>query len=122
MNKKLVVFSLVILVSMSFVYAFSFKDVLSGRVSLFDIISGRAAINTTCIDSDGGINYNITGNVSVRGMKNVYKDACSGTSGRLIERYCKSNKVATKVYKCPNGCSNGACKTTSSNQSSNSTR
>ncbi len=131
MNKKLLVFSLITLMSISIVFAFTFGDVLSGRVSLFDILSGKAVAKTTCTDSDSGINYNVSGTVTrcTKGKCLNYTDLCAGTSGRIAERYCKGTNLATINYKCLNGCSNGACisnttvltNTTITNISSNQT-
>jgi len=104
--------------------------VLSGRVSLIDIILGRATSNaaTKCTDSDGGINYDMSGNVTrcvKSGKCTNYADSCVGSSGRLSERYCRGLNLAASNFKCPNGCSNGACisqAVNQTNQTSNLTR
>ncbi len=63
-----------------------------------------------CSDSDGGLNYNIRGEVYLDKKK---VDSCLSTT-MLKEYYCKDGKSSTVIssvdYKCPNGCVNGACK------------
>lgn len=59
----------------------------------------------SCSDTDG-INYNTKGTVTYYGR--AYTDYCSGSY--VKEYYCKYNKYqAYTYYKCPAGCSNGAC-------------
>ncbi|MBI2045446.1 hypothetical protein HYT23_05280 [Candidatus Pacearchaeota archaeon] len=80
--------------------------------------------NSTCIDSDLGINYNVSGGVYgqlINGTNYSYSDVCANSS-RLTEWFC-SNGVAqsnTGNY-CNNGCENGACKINLSNSVDNST-
>lgn len=69
-------------------------------------------INTTCIDSDGGKNYNVGGDTCVG--KDCKKDNCVELQGNplynLVEYYCQSSTDRGSVtFNCPNGCSNGAC-------------
>ncbi|MFH1175030.1 MAG: PEGA domain-containing protein [archaeon] len=62
-----------------------------------------------CTDSDGGLNYDVSGSVFLNGM-NVCNDFCtSGTQVR--ECYCSSGNNATILHFCGAGqyCSNGAC-------------
>lgn len=111
MKNKILVLCLVSLmislVLISVASAFSFRE-------FFDKITGNAAFpinKNNCTDSDGGLNYNVLGNVTMcnRLSCRTYTDSCSGNSKNIIERYCSKTNMATKVYKCPAGCKNGAC-------------
>jgi len=70
---------------------------------------------TTCKDSDG-IDYYQLGTVIYTYQSSItkkiktkkYNDKCRGST--IVEYYCSDNKLATKSYKCKNGCKNGACK------------
>ena len=97
------------LVLVSMVSAFSFRE-------FFDKITGKAAFSISrnnCTESDGGLNYIVLGNLTMcnRLSCKAYADSCTGNSKSIIERYCLKNNMATKVYKCPAGCKNGACVT-----------
>jgi len=66
---------------------------------------------TTCMDSDGGVNYNTQGRTVAdfaNGSHVEYNDYCCEQNGvDLCEYYCT---LPMRVhYACPNGCSNGAC-------------
>ena len=79
--------------------------------------------NNICTDSDGGKNYNVKGNVvassSTPGYTGNVWDYCKtdGTNA-LAEYFCDSstNLMTAQHYVCPNGCSNGACISTTTNQ------
>jgi hypothetical protein len=65
----------------------------------------------SCVDSDGGLNYdvkgNLSGSVSIYGL--VFDDYCSN-SENLTEFYCSDDPgVFSQEYRCPNGCANGVC-------------
>jgi len=72
-----------------------------------------------CKDSDEGKDYAVRGIVTTQdGM--IYIDVCnknlagekidpSYPADSVFEYYCFKDNVYTKHYKCPNGCSNGAC-------------
>lgn len=73
----------------------------------------------TCTDSDGGMDYSIKGKViteNIPGNSGEFEDKCLD-SEELMENYCglgqgynEGLEVAkVSIYKCPNGCSNGAC-------------
>ncbi|MBT3721364.1 thioredoxin domain-containing protein [archaeon] len=83
--------------------------------------------NNICIDSDNGKNYyekGYTGNGVTRydedycqlggnpndPSRNYYARECTGNNCYLIETYCSNNQGDNTYYKCPYGCSNGACK------------
>ena len=112
MNKRtLALFFVAIIIassfSLAFASAFSFRE-------FFDKITGKAAFpisKNNCTDSDGGLNYNVLGNLTTcnRFKCKAYTDSCTGNSKSIIERYCLKNNMATKVYKCSSGCKNGAC-------------
>lgn len=58
-----------------------------------------------CKDSDGGINKEVKGILSVEDED--YADAC--LSGILIEYYCDGDQKANQNIRCPNECKNGKC-------------
>ncbi|MBU0472214.1 MAG: hypothetical protein KKF65_06300 [Nanoarchaeota archaeon] len=72
--------------------------------------------NTTCTDSDGGIQYYTYGECT-QCNTNDYSGACLGTSDNCVENsvqelrecYCQDNHIKTTTYECPNGCEDGAC-------------
>ncbi|MBM3309154.1 MAG: hypothetical protein FJY77_02780 [Candidatus Altiarchaeales archaeon] len=61
-----------------------------------------------CMDSDGGENYYVKGTAEDSNMKS-YTDYCVGEEVR--EAYCCPDTGARQdhKYKCPEGCSSGAC-------------
>jgi len=64
----------------------------------------------TCIDSDGGKNYETYGYVILSSplfTKIHHSDSC--TSKTLYETYCENNQIKTEAHFCPNGCNDGAC-------------
>lgn len=73
---------------------------ISGKGSL-----ASGGVFSKCSDSDGGLSYNVYGEVSSGSKK--YQDACSGNI--LSEKYCKNNRPSSKDYNCPIVCYNGAC-------------
>jgi hypothetical protein len=58
-----------------------------------------------CVDSDGGINKDVKGEVTFNG--NVTKDECVGPF--LVEYYCDNGKPSNQNFKCD--CSKGICNT-----------
>ncbi len=88
--------------------------------------TGKVVASSSCVDSDGGKNYNVTGVVSYDGKN--YTDFCSeGSNKVLMERYCLSNGQRDTYgnmhmngyYECPNGCKNGACLPSSTSNAAN---
>ena len=73
------------------------------------------AINNTCTDSDGGINYYVKGITTYVG--NV-TDFCTSNNS-LREYYCVTNGIESVNTTCSYGCINGAClnQTNQTNQS-----
>jgi hypothetical protein len=70
---------------------------------------------TVCIDSDGGINYDVAGQIEGNigsGYPNevqVYLDYCLNPTS-IIERYCTSDYTDFTIqHNCENGCYEGAC-------------
>jgi hypothetical protein len=68
---------------------------------------------TICIDSDGGLDYNVKGTASgfwygYPDQFETHTDLCD--LGKLYEYYCNGSslEVQTEII-CPNGCSNGSC-------------
>ena len=73
-----------------------------------------ACINETltCIDSDGGLNYNVRGTVTKGSLS--YTDYCGAQQANgsqyVLEQYCDaSNNIQQVPYLCPGLCSNGNC-------------
>ena len=67
--------------------------------------------NNSCIDSDGGLNYYTKGTITgplVSG--DIRSDMCID-SIQIRELFCNANNMGEpRLYDCPNGCSDGACK------------
>lgn len=77
-------------------------------------------VTRTCTDSDGGLNYNVKGDIVATGgsfsVPYTDVDKCGGPEvdgevqeNVLNEHYCNSDGPSNQLYTCPNGCSNGAC-------------
>ena len=80
-------------------------------------------VNSSCIDSDGGLNYYVKGIATgiFDGINSNFSDSCciknaandyncnvnSGAS--VSEVYCEGAYIRTTIFDCQNGCSNGAC-------------
>ena len=75
---------------------------------------------TACVDSDGGLNYDIKGDVYINNKLissdccaeggEVYNPNCVISSQYVSERFCEADgNMNTKIFTCANGCSNGAC-------------
>ena len=113
MKRGLVLVSLflILILSVSLVSASWFSD-------FWGKITGRAVNSSTrstriCTDSDGGKEIYIKGTVTYE-YKNTnkrYVDTCDKKGKKLKEYYCDDkNRERSKVYKCENGCVEGACK------------
>ena len=88
-------------------WAWSCGDALGGTTAS---CSATTAIvgQLKCIDSDGGVNYDIKGDTQKGG--DFGHDSCdASTSGLLHEYSCVDNSVTEQDYQCPNGCSDRAC-------------
>jgi hypothetical protein len=71
-------------------------------------------VDTTCTDSDGGLNYEIAGFVSGTGPAGwpyTKYDICEtgGYTGYVKEFYCNGDVPIPTRYLCENGCQDGAC-------------
>lgn len=65
-------------------------------------------VGVTCIDSDGGLDYNVKGTATKEGWDDI-TDFCVDTT-KLSESLCNNDgNPAYAQYSCPNGCSDGAC-------------
>lgn len=70
-----------------------------------------------CTDSDGGRNYEKSGNTRDSFEERYYNDVCMDDYKSVVEYYCgydgslEHYKVLSEEYECPSGyyCSNGAC-------------
>jgi hypothetical protein len=71
--------------------------------------------NIFCTDTDGGINYSVTGTVTLtdNGTITTHTDYCRSVTtvfkGYVYEYYCNGTSVETDNHKCPKGCSGGHC-------------
>jgi hypothetical protein len=99
----------------------------TGQLLKADTCMKNISIQTSCTDSDGGINYNVKGSCYDSTQKKTYVDYCDeeagGTKkGGLEEAGCQyvapgggSPEIAGNTvcvynsYTCPNGCKDGAC-------------
>ncbi|MFH1750267.1 MAG: hypothetical protein ABH863_01160 [Candidatus Micrarchaeota archaeon] len=68
-------------------------------------------IPNSCIDSDNGNNYNVSGSVRGNFSQNAYtySDTCFGSI--LKEFSCSGTNSSWSNYNCPLGCSNSSCNT-----------
>lgn len=87
-------------------------------------VQGACVSNTyTCTDSDGGKDYNAKGNVVASSPTSSIDvtDLCSD-SNKVVEYFCNPDKTQSgETYTCPNGCSNGACVSGTTNVSNATT-
>jgi len=79
-------------------------------------VSTTTTNQTTCTDSDGGKNYNVKGARTYGSY--TYSDYCNGDGTAVVELFCGPD---AEIYTCPNGCSDGACVSTTTNQTRNNT-
>ncbi len=89
------------------------------------LIKTISSTDTTCIDSDGGLNYNSRGTTSgfVNGISFEHSDFCTDNgltinslaTRNLTEYSCSGTSETNQTYLCSyiNGCINGACVVTS---------
>ncbi|MFH0874923.1 MAG: hypothetical protein V1859_03235 [archaeon] len=67
----------------------------------------------SCNDSDGGKNYTVSGNLTIKENNNgkIYFsnlfDLCNGSI--LNEYYCQGNKALSELHNCTHGCDKGSC-------------
>ncbi len=67
-------------------------------------LTGR--VTNDCTDTDDGLEYAVKGTVTVDNEE--LTDSCQENA--VVEYYCSQNQARIKVYACPNGCAEGACK------------
>ncbi len=73
----------------------------------------------TCIDSDGGLNYDLKGTVEYCEGENCRSEEDFCVNGKINEWYCENNELALEgFYKCPGICYSGRCKVASGGGSS----
>ena len=76
--------------------------------------NGMSPHTSSCYDSDGGLNYQSSGQVTgydASGHPYLYTDQCSPNRMTLSERYCEGVSPAVQRYSCPYGCANDKCNT-----------
>ena len=86
--------TMLIVIFVGVVYVFFAQPYSTGR-----------AVAIKCTDSDGGLNYYVNGVVRANGIN--YKDSCAGKI--LSEKYCYIGNARSKLFTCPDVCTNGAC-------------
>jgi len=62
-----------------------------------------------CYDSDGGKDYYTKGYIDYGSEGKGYDRCYEGYENYLVEYYCDSSGSHIEIYKCPYGCSDGAC-------------
>ncbi len=96
-----------------FVLLLMLSIVSAGWVSdIFGKITGNVVSGSSCVDSDGGQEIYVSGNVifeKKNGKLKVYEDKCFANDKRIREYFCKNDRVKVKVNICFEGCENGAC-------------
>jgi cytoskeletal protein RodZ len=71
--------------------------------------------NVQCTSTNGVLNYSVKGIVTVtdNGTVSTYTDYCRQTTGAfkgyVFKYYCNGTAMASINYKCPRGCTDGAC-------------
>lgn len=96
MEKRNILYLVAALVGIGIVY-FAINQMYS---------TGEITRAAACTDSDGGLNYNVYGYVTLHTQ--VFKDKCTGNT--LTEYYCRDGKYKeSKPYTCPGKCLNGQC-------------
>jgi len=83
------------------------------NASVSNTSGSNISVISECEDSDGGKNYYVKGTVEglLDGELNKRTDHCGGINSELLEEfYCDEGNIEViHAYKCPNGCSDGAC-------------
>lgn len=87
---------------------------ISGMQIVADSGNRGSGMQPICTDSDGGMNVNTRGTVSVtdsRGRLSTFEDSCTG-SNTLSEFICSNNQAVSRSYTCTGSCNSGACSPT----------
>lgn len=75
------------------------------------LASTNLTSDSSCTDSDGGMNYEVAGyveGIGPNGWPYLKSDACESAI-QLREFYCNDTLGWPKFYNCPSGCADGAC-------------
>ncbi len=132
-GSKRVIFAVLffsVILSLSFVSAGFFSD-LWGKITGEVIYSEETKIigapevqkSLSCVDTDKGKNYYVKGTTSWCPSNDAMGMPCSAfidncLNGVLREGYCsETDSIKTEEYVCPNGCDDGACKSSDVNNS-----
>ena len=63
-----------------------------------------------CIDSDGGKDYFVKGEIHYNNRDVSYEDYCTFSGKKVNEYYCHSdNQIKSLREECENGCVDGVC-------------
>ncbi len=71
------------------------------------LCTNQTTNQTRCSDTDGGINFNVSGTAT--SSAGSFTDYCLSSNAALVEFYCLNGTIMNKTADCPYGCSNGAC-------------
>lgn len=108
----------------TFTHSYSTSGAYSPRFYVKDnvgnIVQSSISVNvgssvSSCTDSDGGKNYSVRGSLAGICLNNtpcgMWVDSCVDLNN-LVEYFCDAVNYNSnfEIYRCPNGCINGACK------------
>jgi len=112
----IVIFSLMLVLSLSFVSAGFFSNILNkftGEVSYGEPFLAEKVISS-CVETDKGLDYDKLGVIVVGDKKR--EDFCLNVGPikevqtHINEYFCdKNGEISFEIYKCPNGCVGGVC-------------
>jgi len=106
--KKESVELLIVVVLGTFVVASLVAPLMTGT-GVNTVVTGGISGGQTvvCSDSDGGIDLETKGTCTDFQLNQDFTDYCE--SNVLIEYRCSTTGCTSLAYRCPNGCSYGAC-------------
>lgn len=81
-------------------------------LKLVDVFPECIGDTPRCYDSDGGMNFNVSGYVQgndENGTQYHLDDYCILNSNNLREYYCQGDLYQLASYNCPHSCNDGAC-------------
>ncbi|MEA3453231.1 MAG: CARDB domain-containing protein, partial [Patescibacteria group bacterium] len=99
-----------------YVYGKKLDGTREARYTIPSSVTVVVITDATCSDSDGGKDYYVKGTITEEraGQTYTHTDYCYPGGSVLSEYFCSSSQEEFGVHEdfvCPNGCSDGACKT-----------
>ncbi len=103
---------------------YSYQDTGFTTTGTLSSTYAGSVVNATCTDSDGGKNYYLQGTITsgtTRLVESCYLFNPSGSGSpvsecpssdsrcKIHEHWCEGSAIRAEEYKCPYGCKNGAC-------------